>query len=206
MTKMRSILCFSTLVILAFGVNAQAGGDAVAFGTSQTTTSQAGVFAAFLSRVHSEDADMSSDTAISVSNNLSAPAGELATAYAAHKDTSGTIEFYLWRRDGTALVAETGPGFSGNGLDAMGKLGPGQTYTVLLSELMSEITGLAVGDTSTESEFTGYGWVIGNFDAIAGTYSVTIFGLGFTQNFELTPVVGEGGTLLGGIQLEAPSE
>ena len=63
---------------------------------------------------------------------------------------------------------------------------------------------LITGLPEVDNEFTGYGWVIGNFDAIAGTYNVTIFGLGFTQNFELTPTVGPGS--LGGLQLNAPPE
>ncbi len=71
--------------------------------------------------------------------------------------------------------------------------GPAKPYTVRLAEILAQITGLP----EEENEFIGYGWVIGNFDAIAGTYSVTIFGLGFTQNFELTPAVGHGGILTG---------
>ncbi len=65
MTKMRSILCFSTLVILAFGVNAQAGGDAIAFAEDEVTTSQAAVFAAFLAWLPNPDQpNFSADTAI----------------------------------------------------------------------------------------------------------------------------------------------
>ena len=82
-----------------------------------------------------------------------------------------------------------------------GILWPCRTYTVRLAEILSKITGLP----ENENEFTGYGWIIGNFDAIAGTYSVTIFGLGFTQNFELTPAVGQGG-ILTGLRINPPLE
>ena len=189
MTKVKSILCFSILAVLAFGVNVQAsGGDAVAFSNSSATTTQAAVFAAFLANVtNDDDPTLSVDTALSISNPMAAPAGALADFYAGHKDTKGTIEIYLWNTDGTAMVYET----------AAGSLGPGQTYTVRLAEILSEITGLPEGDAG--NEFTGYGWIVGNFDAIAGTYNVTIFGLGFTQNFHLTPAVGQAGYT--GIQL-----
>ena len=38
MTKLRPILCFSILAIVAFGVNVQAGGDAVAFWNGELYT------------------------------------------------------------------------------------------------------------------------------------------------------------------------
>ncbi len=96
---------------------------------------------------------------------------------------------------------ETSADSPGSGLDELGYLQPCRTYTVRLAEILSKITGLP----EVDNEFTGYGWVIGNFDAIAGTYNVTIFGLGFTQNFELTPTVGDGGRITG-LQLKAPPE
>jgi len=200
MTKLRSIVCFSFLAILAFGVNAQAGGDAVAFAAGDATTSQAAVYAAFLARVPNDDGSLSADTAISLSNILAAPAGTLGDYYDALKDRSGTVEFFLWDSDGTSMFYETAADSPGVGLDAMGYLQPGRTYTVRLAEILSKIKGLP----EDEVEFTGYGWVVGNFDAIAGTYSVTIFGLGFTQNFEFTPAVGHGGTLTG-LQIQATS-
>ncbi len=95
---------------------------------------------------------------------------------------------------------ETAADSPGAGLDEAGELWPCRTYTVRLAEILAQITGLPEDD----NEFTGYGWVIGNFDAIAGTYNVTIFGLGFTQNFELTPVVGAAGGS-GGVKLRAPA-
>ena len=129
-----------------------------------------------------------------MSNILGAPAGYLGDKYDAFGDRHGTVEIYLWNRDGTAMMYETGPDSPGAGLDESGELWPCRTYTVRLAEILSQITGLPESD----NEFTGYGWIIGNFDAIAGTYNVTIFGLGFTQNFELTPTVGNS---IGGIPL-----
>ncbi len=79
MTKLRSIVCFATLALFALGVNAQAGGDAVAFGNDEVTTSQTAVFAAFLAWLPNEEQpNFSADTAISVSNILGAPPGDLA--------------------------------------------------------------------------------------------------------------------------------
>ena len=76
MTKLRPILCFSILAIVAFGVNVQAGGDAVAFGNGEVTTSQAAVFAAFLAWLPNEDQpNFSADTAISVSSILGSSLG-----------------------------------------------------------------------------------------------------------------------------------
>ena len=201
MTRLRTIVCFATLAVFALGVNAQAGGDAVAFGSNSTTTDQAAVFAAFLAWLPNEEQpNFSADTAISVSNILGAPPGDLGDVYDAYGDRHGTIEFFLWNRDGTAMWYETSADSPGVGLDELGYLQPCRTYTVRLAEILSQITGLPEDD----NEFTGYGWVIGNFDAIAGTYNVTIFGLGFTQNFELTPVVGEHGGA-GGIKLTKPA-
>ena len=45
--------------------------------------------------------------------------------------------------------------------------------------------------------------MVANFDGVAGTYNVTIFGLGFTQNFELLPGMGQGG-YQGGIHVSVP--
>ena len=125
MTKMRSILCFSTLVILAFGVNVQAGGDAVAFMEGEVTTSQAAVFAAFLAWLPNEDEpNFSADTAISISNILGAPPGGLGDFYDEFGDRHGTVEFYLWNRDGTLMTYETGPDSPGAGLGDDGALWP----------------------------------------------------------------------------------
>ncbi len=77
MTKLRSIVCFATLALFALGVNAQAGGDAVAFGNDEVTTSQTAVFALFWRLPNEEQPNFSADTAISVSNILGAPPGDL---------------------------------------------------------------------------------------------------------------------------------
>jgi len=58
-------------------------------------------------------------------------------------------------------------------------LGPGETYTVLLSEI--------TGDT----EFVGYGWIVGNFDGIAGTR--TVIGDFVNQHGTLSPPVSHQG-------------
>ena len=186
---------------LAFGSNAVAGSgasgtDTITVLNSETTTSQSAVFAAFLSSIGDSDVN----TAISVSNVLKSPAGSLGDFFDQFGDTTGVVQFFLCDRDGTPMWYETGPGSPGLGLLPNGQLGPGQTYTVLLSEILAEITGQPVD----QSEFVGYGWVVGNFDAIAGTYNVTIFGVGFTQNFELLPGMAQGG-YFGGVDVFAPN-
>ncbi len=206
MKKSRVILFFTVLVAMALGSSAVAGSgalgtDTTTLMTTTSTTSQSAVFAAFMSNIPSEIVGTDVTTAISVSNVLAAPVGTLGDLFEEYGDTEGTVEFYLWDRDGTAYTYETSAGSPGIGLDADGKLGVGETYTVVLSELLREITGLP----AAEIEFNGYGWVIGNFDAIGGTYNVTIFGVGFTQNFELMPGMGQGG-YFGGIEVVGPDE
>lgn len=128
--------------------------------------------------------------AISVSNLLGLPPGIPSTGSSSDKlywlskqsDTDGSLEFYCFNRDGTMTSYETTAGSPGSGLTANGTLGPGMTYTVLLREILT-----AANHTGA---FNGYCWIVANFDAVAGTYNVTIFGLGFTQSFELLPGVG----------------
>ena len=155
MTKLRSIVCFATLALFALGVNAQAGGDAVAFGNDEVTTSQTAVFAAFLAWLPNEEQpNFSADTAISVSNILGAPPGDLGDIYDAYGDRHGTIEFFLWNRDGTPMWYETSADSPGSGLDELGYLQPCRTYTVRLAEILSKITGLPEVDNESSLRVT----------------------------------------------------
>lgn len=200
MAKFKAILFFIAVVALAFGTNAMAAGkfdtSSGSFAGTAVTTSQTAVFAAFLSNVGPSDQIPSGiNTAISVSNILAVPPGlQSDFINIGGSDDTGTVTFFLYDRDGTGVMYDTGSDCSaGIGLNPDGTLGPGQTYTVLLADILE----CAVGDRT--ASFNGYGWVVGNFDAIAGTYNVTIFDIGFTQNFELTPAVGQGQTFTGGI-------
>ena len=80
------------------------------------------------------------------------------------------------------MMMETSMDTMGQGLTD-GMLGPGETYTVLLSELV-------------EMDFVGYGWIVANFDAVAGTR--TVFGPGFSQHGDMSPPVSHQG---GGIRM-----
>lgn len=201
MKRVHALLFFAVVLAVAFSGSALAssagkvkGSDSIAFLHDSATTHQSAVFAAFLAWLPDAGGDALNDvdTAISVSNVLAAPQGTLRTNLFGPDvagNRTGTVTFYLWDRDGTMVQYETQPGSPGSGLNPDGTLGPGQTYTVRLAEILAAATGMAERDIS----FTGYGWVVANFDAVQGTYNVTIFNVGFTQNFELLPGMGQGG-------------
>ena len=62
-----------------------------------------------------------------------------------------------------------------------GTLSPGQTYRVLLSEILAAAGGPV--------SFAGYGWVVANFDAVQGTANITDFST-FTQTLVMQPDLG----------------
>lgn len=204
MLKLRNVLIVVCLAPAALSVSATA---ASRFNSSSgslngvaVTTSQTAVFAAFLVNQAATEQSSRIDTAISVSNVLAVPEGFQSDFLSpGGGDTVGTVEFYLWNEDGASYFWESGmdPGV-GRGLNDDGTLGPGQTYTVLLNDILGR-AGFPAGET-----FVGYGWVVGNFDGIAGTYNVTIFDVGFTQNFELLPGVGQGQSPVCGIPVAVP--
>ena len=174
------------------------GRDAAVFYTTAGTSSQRAVFAGFLANLPGVD------TAISITNALATPwPNFLPGDFFGGGNTRGTVEFYLYEQEGNLTFYETTTGSPGSGLDPLdGTLGPGQTYTVLLDELLAAATGVT---ERTEREFVGHAWIVSNFDAVQGTYNVTIFGVGFTQNFALEPTMGTG-LLFGGIPVFQPEE
>ncbi len=179
MNKTRAMLCTAVLLVVAFGGTATAG-TSVSFMAAGHTTDQSAVFGSYLVSLP----DLGFDTAISVSNVLMSPkgtnvSGGVGTGY----DMMGTLEIYLYNRDGTMTMMETSMDTMGEGLTD-GMLGPGETYTVLLSELVEDM------------DFVGYGWIVANFDAVAGTR--TVFGPGFSQHGDMTPPVSRHG---GGIRM-----
>lgn len=180
MNKSRAMLISAVLVAVAFGGTAMAG-TSVSFMAAGHTSEQSAVFASYLVSIPSEDPMYAFDTAISVSNVLKAPPG-VDTAGGAYEgsDMMGTLEIYLYDQDGTMMMYETSMmDFPGKGLDDDGMLSPGETYTVLLSEI--------VGDDA----FMGYGWVVANFDAVAGTR--TVIGNFVNQHGTMTPQVSHHG-------------
>lgn len=215
MKRVKLILLLTVAICLGFSANTMAGpataaeSDTVSFAMHIDTTAARAVFASFLSVIPNDDPDQSVDSAISVSNVCAAPAevvdtgllGDGASApengngeSAAVGSDNGTITLYLWDRDGTLITHTTGAGSPGSGLDPDGQLHAGQTWTVRLAEVLSAELGV----DEEEIEFNGYAWVTSAFDCLAGTYNVTIFGVGFTQNFEFLPGMGQG-QIFGGI-------
>ena len=174
MNKSRAMLFSAVLLTVAFGATAMAG-TSVSFMAAGHTSEQSAVFASYVVSLPM----LGFDTAISVSNVLMAPVGidVAGGAYEGYNKT-GTLEIYLYNGDGTMMMHETSMESPGTGLTD-GMLGPGQSYTVLLSEI--------VGDM----DFAGYAWVVANFDGVAGTR--TVFGPGFSQHGDMTPPVSRHG-------------
>ena len=138
---------------------------------------QSAVFASYLVSVPSEDPDQVIDTYLSVSNVLSAPGGvDMAGGPYEGDNRVGTLEIHLYNRDDDEpMVYETTGDSPGAGLDENGMLAPGQTYVVRLAELIGK-----------EKTFVGYGWIVGNFDGIAGTRTI-LLGQGAAWHGDLTP-------------------
>ena len=177
MNKTRAMLCTAVLLVVAFGGTAVAG-TSVSFMAAGHTTDQSAVFGSYLVSLP----DLGFDTAISVSNVLMSPKGaNVAGGYGNGYDMMGTLEIYLYQ-GGEMMMMETSMDTEGTGLTD-GMLGPGMTYTVLLSELV-------------DGDFVGYAWIVANFDAVAGTR--TVFGPGFSQHGDMTPPVSRHG---GGIRM-----
>lgn len=155
------------------------------------------VFAHFLAVRPNSDPSLTVDSALSVSNVCAAP--EKVAPFIGRGPSSGRLTLFLYDRSGTLTVFETDSGAIGEGLNSDGTLAPGQTWTVRLAEVIAAAWGVDEADV----EFLGYAWVLSQFDCLAGTYSNTIFGLGFTQSFELLPAMGQGG-FFGGLMIPTP--
>ena len=186
MNKSRSMLFSAVLLTVAFGGSAMAG-TSVSFMQGAGTGVHSAVFASYLVNIPNEDPSLSFSTAISVSNILMAPAGIHAGGYGDKSEEMGTLEFYLYGQDGMVMY-KTEMGSPGFGLTEDGMLMPGATYTVQLHEILD-----AAG---ADGMFIGYGWVVANFDAVAGTRTVVNWATGFSQGGDLTPTVdhsGDGG-------------
>ena len=162
---------------------------AVTYSEEEATGYHRAVFAQYLAVIPNAIEGMSVNCAISISNVCAIPDPSL-DIYIGDPGipTSGGFAIFLYDRDGTvysffsrdhSLVGYYGPNPNGNGT-----LSPGQTYTVNLQEVLSAVKGGEAG------EFAGYGWILSEFDGLAGTYNNTIYGLGFTQAFELKPAMG----------------
>lgn len=193
MSTLRALFVFIAVAFLAFSLPAFAEGISTASrsltGVSGTTD-QTAVYASFVASVSGGEstageattADIT--TAFSVSNPLAwdpmSPFLDLS-GYV----TEGTLEVYLWdQAEGELVSYETTDNSVGFGLNEDGTLSPGGTWSFLLSDILT-----AVG---WDADFVGFGWIVANFDGVAGTQTVTVFSVGFNQAFHLVPAVGQG--------------
>jgi len=197
----RSVLAILGLLVLSLGTDSFAlaqgfGTDPVMFAQGDLTTARRAVFAQFLAVFpNEEDPDFSVNSAMSISNVCAAP--DVLSPFLGREPTEGRIALYLYDMSGDLTTFVTDSNVLGEGLNPDGTLKPGQTWTVNLSEILAAVTG------NKRNEFRGYGWVLSEFDCLGGTYSNTIYGLGFTQNFEMLPAMGQGG-FFGGLMIPQP--
>lgn len=193
MSKLRVMVFFAMVAVLA--------GSAFAADTPflqmNGTADQVALFAAYVVNVPEIGDSDPIRTAFSISNIMSAPEGILDDDDMT--TDQGAITFYLFRADGEVFTASTAdidnPEDLGNQqLNEDGELEAGKTWAFYLNELF-------VGSGGEDDIFTGYMWIVCNFDAAAGTYSTFDPSLGFAQSFKLDPTLGAG-FFWGGLPVE----
>ncbi len=177
MSKLRAIVLLTLVMGVAFGSTMAKD---TAFLQTATTASQTAVFVPLLAH------GGGLITAISVSNVLAAPEGILPVE--GLSDTTGTIEFYFFRADGEVFFVETEQEF-----------GPGETMTIFLDELLSDVEGAIPEETGV---FAGYAWVVANFDAVQGVVASFFPDFGFAQSYNMEPTIG--GVYFAGIPVVVP--
>lgn len=170
--------------------------DPVLFAQADATPDLRAVFIHFLAYLRNEDdPGRAVDGAISISNVCAVP--DQLALYMGDRSGRGRVKLYLYDLDGERITYMTQADSPGEGLDPDGYLGPGQTWTVRLAEILADAAGVPEREVGS---FRGYGWVVSSFDCLAGTYTNTIFGLGFSQAYEMSPAMGQGG-FFGGVEV-----
>ena len=167
--------------------------DAIGFAEEDTTTYYRAVYATYLTVISDpnlEDGDQSVDCGLSISNLCSAPGAVSPLLASQGGPTSGKFTLFLYGSDGEEIVYTPQSDDLGAGLNPDGTLSEGRTWRVRLAEILADHNG--DGDES-KLNFSGYGWVMSEFDCLGGTYNNTVFGVGFTQAFEMLPAMGQGG-------------
>lgn len=199
--KFEKLVLLFSLTCVVGAVSVRAAGEvpqkqsSSVFLQADASTHYRAVFAQFLAVTSVEPRV---DSAISVSNVCAAP--DDVSFFIGEGPDRGTVTLVLYDRDGEMFTYTTHSDVVGSGLNPDGTLGPGRTWTVRLAEVLAASQGLP---ESAIEDFSGYGWVLAGFDCLAGTYNNTIFGLGFTQAFEMMPAMGQGG-FFGGIMIPSP--
>ncbi len=183
MVTLRAQIAFFAVILLACGVVGFSQGvdtGSGSFDSTATTSGQTAVFVSYGATI--ADSDIS--TAISVSNPLAWDVGAGSLLDLGGGNTSGTVELYLWHHDGTLVTFETSDDSVGTGLSADGTLAAGATWSFLLGDALT-----AAGHSG---DFIGYGWIVANFDGVAATHTLVVFGEGFSQAFHGVPAIGQG--------------
>ncbi len=188
---------------------------AVSYGEEDPTTYHRAVFAQYLAVIPDTDPtglDYSVNCGISISNVCAIPDPSLDLYIGEDKrPSSGGFAIILYDRDGTVYHFSSRENtymyryfdgkwqldLIGAGLNEDGTLEPGQTFTVNLQEVLAAVKDVYPQDVE---QFVGYGWILSEFDCLAGTYTNTVYDRGFSQAFEMVPAMGQGG-LFGGIPL-----
>ncbi len=196
MSKLRAMVFFAIVAALA----GSAFAADTAFIQANGTTDQVALFAAFVVNVP-EGLTPSGDpirTSFTISNLMSAPEGlmnfdEMTTV-------SGPIHFFLFANDGSMTTISTdeldSPEAFGNmQLDEDGALEAGKTLVFFMNELAA---AAGLGD----DVFTGYMWIVCDFDAAGGTYNTFDAAQGLSQSFKLDPAMAEGAWFFGGIPVD----
>jgi len=106
MNKSRAMLFSAVLLTVAFAGTAMAG-TSVSFMAAGHTSEQSAVFASYLVSIPNDDPMYAFDTAISVSNVLKAPGGINVAGYGEGYNKMGSVEIYLYNRDGTMMMHST---------------------------------------------------------------------------------------------------
>ena len=157
---------------------------------------QTAVFVTFAAHI-AEGGGMTAaiSTSISVSNPL---AWDPMSSFLALDGgvTEGTVEVFLWDQAGGAMISYESDDTVGVGLNTDGTLSSGGTWTFLLGDVL-DAAGF-VGD------FVGFGWIVANFDGVAGTHTTSIFNVGFNQAFHAVPAIGQGFHEMAGLPVVVP--
>ena len=190
MSTLRALLVFIAIIFLAGGFTAFAEGidtGSRSFSGGEATTDQAAVFVTFAAHVGATDGTDSTTAVISTSISVSNPlAWDPMSSFLALDGgvTEGTVEVFLWDQAGGAMISYESDDTVGVGLNTDGTLSSGGTWTFLLGDVL-DAAGF-VGD------FVGFGWIVANFDGVAGTHTTSIFDVGFNQAFHAVPAIGQG--------------
>jgi hypothetical protein len=176
MGRLKWILVCGALMA-ALSVNVAAAGprsDANVFFDSHVTTEFA---ATLMSLGMAQAGGEELETAVSVSNTMASPFAMMPPG----ADLSGVVWMFCYNQDGTSWVYNSANDLVdgvpiGSGLEEDGTLAAGGTFTVFLSEVINAVAG-------EDLRFVGYCYVVGEFDAIVGSYVNYLPLVGIQQDF-----------------------